>query len=273
MERRCSSPLADGLRPTGTNRLTRRRSESVRTKPETGQPQEAGKKQEPGESRVRRYMRQLQQQQQQRQSEDLSSDPWASCEDIALEDHAQWFLDFFRRRDAVRAEQTEQIVARALVAEKPSARLMRRLEAILREPIHLLDPALLESKVQFERSLSHRSWGPGGEDGGWEGQEAPSALSALIPSSALSALSLSSSESSRPSLHSGWSELETAASTPGRRGAGICWELEFAARGAAEEVWSRLCKGCSPQELSIVLADARKHLVSCQVRRLRGLGL
>lgn len=252
-----------------------------------------------GESRVRRFVRQsLRRQGQCRAQEaDLTGDPWAGCEDLAVEDQVEWYMDFFRRRDAARPERPEDLVTRALAANKPSSRFKTRLEAIVREPVHYLDPVMLERQcrksgssaasdgssprtplrsVQLPRNRSRLS---GNAD------DTPSSFcaAAVHTPGAGSALSLASVESSASGSGAGlWlessplpsspglSEIDTTSSSPSRRvlpGGAVDWELEFTAQSAVEEVWRRLKQGRQTQDIFKLLTDTRRHLISCQVQR------
>lgn len=246
----------------------------------------------PGESRVKRYLR--------RHSllnegaggpvvtiAALNGNPWDDCEDILQEDLVEWCMDSFRRRDAARPERPEELVTKALAESKPPRWLQTRLEAIVREPIHLLDPLLLDagkvktgssaaSDVSTPRSLQRsRSF------------HLPSAMEDLAagPGTALSLASVESSGSASESRRSLWpgsssqcslglSEIETATSSPARRpgrGGPEHWELEFVVRSAVDEVWRRLREGRQTQDIFQLLTDTRKHLIICQVKRLRSL--
>lgn len=230
----------------------------------------------------------------------LTGDPWYMCEDLLLEDHVEWFMDFLRERDAARPERPEDFVNRVRAENKPRTRLLRRLEAIVREPIYLLDPLLSEeaskrkpppsydSETSSPRSPQHARKDFLFSD--LETTEGSTASPGL--GSVLSLASFRSSESvfdsraslwlgsSPPPSSPGISELETAPSSPTRRctgqssaNAAETWEMEFVAQCAIDEVWTRLKDGGQAQDICQILSDTRKHLVTCQVRRQRGLTL
>uniref|UniRef100_A0A7S2CW16 Uncharacterized protein n=1 Tax=Alexandrium andersonii TaxID=327968 RepID=A0A7S2CW16_9DINO len=271
-----------------------------------------------GESRVRRFMRHARRSQTEgaRVSEGyLAGDPWSGSEDIEVEDHVEWFMDFFRRRDAVRPERPEDLVTKALAADKPRSRYRKRLEVIVREPIQLLDPFLLEDgKRKSGASFERGGLLPCFENLESDGLASPqpslltlgterscprpdsldeSGASTMMPAGACSAFSLASFASSETASESraslwlnnspppsslGLSEVETTPGSPTRRSLGPgpgrgceAWELEFIVQCAIDEVWRRLKEGTKTEDISQLLIDTRRHIVTYQVRRQLGL--
>lgn len=266
-----------------------------------------------GESRVRRFMRQAMRHRTEGGASlgeaYLTGDPWSTCEDLAEEDHVEWFMDFFRRRDAARPERPEDLVTRALARDKPPTRYRRRLEAIVREPIHLLDPVLLEDASRRSTSIpgspyTSESASPrrrSSLDASFVTERSCAVLdgtddatgSTMSPGGRCSTFSLASfasSESASESRASFWlssspppssvgiSEVETTSNSPTHRSGGPhpkkasdAWEMEFIVQCALDEVWRRLKEGHETQDISQLLIDTRRHLVTYQVRRQRGL--
>jgi len=231
---------------------------------------------------VRRFMRKMKEQSEGTQvsEADLSGDPWDGCEDLMEEDRVEWFMDFFRRRDARRPERPEDLVTRALAADRLSSRLMARLEAIVREPIHLLDPLLADvgwsrkgssavsSPSNSPRSMKYlrmcRMVDEGAED---------TAMSTAILSSTVSLASFSSSGSPCGSSASLCLGSCSPARTQGSHSAGKAsdtWEMDFIVASTVDEVRRRLKEGQATQDIFQLLTDCRRQLIACQVKRQGG---